>query len=299
MRTIGELQGKLITSNPGNFSRIFYFIEMIFFPNAKINIGLNVVRKRADGYHDLETLFFPIGIKDALEFVENNSDHVNLSTSGIVVDLPAEQNIVVKAYRLLANQFNLPGIDIHLHKVIPFGAGLGGGSSDAAFMLKALNKYFDLKLPNQNLKAFALQLGADCSFFIENKPAFATGIGDQLEPVHINLSGYHLLLVKPPFGVGTKEAYSKVIPSIPANDLKSILNLDIAQWMGRVKNDFEPTVFELYPQIENIKKSMLESGALYAAMSGSGSSVFGIFREEPEVDSRLFPEDTFVWKEML
>jgi 4-diphosphocytidyl-2-C-methyl-D-erythritol kinase len=272
---------------------------MIFFPNAKINIGLNIVRKRADGYHELETLFFPIGIKDALEFVENNTGRLNLSTSGIVVDVPAEQNIVVKAYRLLANHFNLPGIDIHLHKVIPFGAGLGGGSSDAAFMLKALNRHFDLKLDNETLKGFALQLGADCSFFIENRPAFATGIGEQLEPVDINLSGYHLLLVKPPFGVGTKEAYSKVIPSVPEDNLKSIFHLDIAQWLGKVKNDFEPSVFELYPQIGDIKKAMLESGAIYASMSGSGSSVFGIFRKEPEVDFRLFPEETFVWKQIL
>ncbi len=272
---------------------------MIFFPNAKINIGLNVVRKREDGYHELETAFFPIGIKDALEFVENQSNRVNFNSSGLVIDVPADQNIVVKAYRLLADRFNLPGIDIHLHKVIPFGAGLGGGSSDAAFMLKALNEYFELNLSAETLKSYAVKLGADCSFFIDNQPSFATGIGEKLDPISMNLKDYYLLLVKPPFGVGTKEAYSKVIPTAPIDDLKSLLCSDVDGWMGKVKNDFEPSVFGLYPLIGEIKETMLRGGAVYASMSGSGSSVFGLFKEEPVVDKIFYPNGSFFWTEKL
>ncbi len=281
------------------FPGFFLIYEMIFFPNAKINIGLNVVRKREDGYHELETAFFPIGIKDALEFIENRTGEVNFSSSGLMIDVPAAQNIVVKAYRLLAEQYQLPGLDIHLHKVIPFGAGLGGGSSDAAFMLKAINDYFKLKLDSEHLKRLAMRLGADCSFFIENKPAFATGIGEKLEPLNIDLKGKYLLLVKPPFGVGTKEAYSKVIPEVPRHDLKEVLCSGISNWQGVVKNDFEPSVFQLYPSIGRIKTEILNMGALYASMSGSGSSVFGFFNQDPAVDPVLFPEGSFIWKEQI
>jgi len=272
---------------------------MILFPNAKINIGLNILRKRSDDYHDLETLFFPIGIKDALEFVKNNSGKVHCSSSGIPLDVTPDNNIVVKAYRLLASAFPLPGIDIHLHKVIPYGAGLGGGSSDAVFLLKALNDYFELKLSNEKLKHYALLLGADCSFFIENKPALATGIGEILQTVEIDLTGYHLLLVKPPFGVVTKDAYANIIPIIPQHSLLEAIQKRPEEWLGLINNDFEPTIFQNNPEIAAIKKTLLDSGAVYASMSGSGSSVFGLFKSEPDLSVGSFPEGYFVWKETL
>lgn len=272
---------------------------MITFPNAKINIGLNIVARRADGYHELETLFFPIGWKDALEFIENSSGDINFANSGLVIDTPAEQNIVVKAYRLLAADFNLPGIDIHLLKVIPFGAGLGGGSADAAFMLKLLNAHFSLSLSNEQLKQYALRLGADCSFFIDNTPSFATGIGEKLEPFSLSLTGVHLLLIKPPFNVGTREAYSKVVPRPPQYDLRSVLAEDMDTWKERVVNDFESSVFPQFPAIGNLKDQLYAAGASFASMSGSGSSVFGLFREKPDVSWLRLPEGSFIWQEVL
>lgn len=270
---------------------------MILFPNAKINIGLNILRKRSDGYHELESLFFPVGLKDALEFVENGSNKVNLSLSGIPMDVDAENNIVIKAYRLLASQFSLPGIDIHLHKVIPYGAGLGGGSSDAAFMLKGLNDYFELKLSKEELKHYAYSLGADCSFFIENKPSLATGIGEILQNVEFDLSGYYLLLIKPPFGVNTKDAYSNIVPAIPQHSLIDALNRQPEHWQSLIINDFELSIFRSYPEIGAIKNLLLENGAIYASMSGSGSSVFGHFKSEPKLTAGNFPEGYFIWQE--
>jgi len=270
---------------------------MIVFPNAKINIGLNILNKRSDGYHDLETLFFPIGLKDGLEFIENKSNTVNLSLSGIQLDVAPENNIVLKAYRLLASHVKIPGINIHLHKVIPFGAGLGGGSSDAAFLLVAMNDYFELKLSKDKLKHFALMLGADCSFFVENRPSLATGIGEILQNVEIDLAGYHLLLVKPPFGVITKEAYRNISPAVPQLSLIEALINNPEEWQNLIKNDFEPTVFNAYPEIEAIKHTLLDRGAVYASMSGSGSSVFGLFKSEPELFADSFGEGYFVWNE--
>jgi 4-diphosphocytidyl-2-C-methyl-D-erythritol kinase len=272
---------------------------MISFPNAKINIGLNIVARRADGYHELETLFFPIGWKDALEFIENGTGKVTFANSGLAIDAPAEQNIVVKAYRLLAADFDLPGIDIHLHKAIPFGAGLGGGSADAAFMLKMLNSHFELQLNPVQLKSYALKLGADCFFFIDNRPSFASGIGEKLEPFLPSLKGIHLLLVKPPVGVGTKEAYARVVPHKPQHDLKTVLSDDVSMWKNRVVNDFEASVFLQFPVIGQIKDEIYRAGACYASMSGSGSSVFGFFHEKPNMARLNLPEGSVVWEERL
>lgn len=272
---------------------------MLLFPNAKINIGLNIVSKRNDGYHNIETLFYPVGLKDALEFIVNPSNKVNLTLSGIPMELDPAGNLIVKAYHLLAAKKKLPGLDIHLHKAIPFGAGLGGGSSDAAFFLKALNDYFELELSGAELLGLALQLGADCSFFIENKSSFATGIGEIIKPFHVNLSGYFLLLVKPPFGVATKEAYAGVRPSVPVNSLSESLKKAPEEWLNLVKNDFEYSVFQTYPEIGEIKDHLLEKGAVYASMSGSGSSVFGIFDSEPDLAEFHLKEDYFIWSEQL
>jgi 4-diphosphocytidyl-2-C-methyl-D-erythritol kinase len=272
---------------------------MLLFPNAKINIGLNILRKRNDGYHDIETIFYPVGLKDGLEFVENGFGKVNFTSTGLSLELEREENIVVKAYRMLADHFSLPGIDIHLHKVIPFNAGLGGGSSDAAYMLKGLNEYFKLKLSNETLSQFAVQLGADCAIFIENKPSLATGIGDVLEEIEIDLKGYHLLIVKPWFGVVTKEAYSSVVPETPETSLRESLRLNPENWTGLIKNDFEPVVFKKYPEISAIKKTLIEHGAVYASMSGSGSSVFGLFKSNPKMTARNFHKGYFIRNEKL
>jgi len=270
---------------------------MVLFPNAKINLGLNILRKREDGYHELETIFYPIGLKDGLEFIENKQNKINFTSSGLPLNIDQEENIVVKAYHLLASDFSLPGLDIHLHKVIPFGAGLGGGSSDAAFLLKGLNDYFELGLFVSQLKKYAVKLGADCSFFLENKPAFACGIGEQLQNIDFSLSGYFIVLVKPPFGVGTKEAYAGIKPSIPKISVLDSIKLFPDKWQNCIVNDFEASVFNLYPEIAEIKTKLLNHGAFYASMSGSGSSVFGLFKEEPHITNEDFGTEYFIWKE--
>ena len=272
---------------------------MVLFPNAKINLGLNILRKREDGYHELETVFYPIGLKDGLEFIENKHNKINFTSSGHLLNIDPEDNIVVKAYRFLAADHPLPGLDIHLHKVIPFGAGLGGGSSDAAFLLKGLNDFFELGLTIDQLKKYAVRLGADCSFFLENRPAFASGIGERLNAIDLSLRGYYLVLIKPPFGVGTKEAYSNIIPAIPEIRLSEAILQYPEKWQESVFNDFEPSVFKLFPKISELKSKLLDLGAVYAAMSGSGSSVFGLFKNEPHFMKDEIGMDCYVWKELL
>lgn len=272
---------------------------MVIFPNAKINIGLNILRKRKDGYHDIETLFYPIGMKDALEYVENGGNQVNFVNSGLKLDIDPEQNIVVKAYRMLQAEAVLPGLDIHLHKVIPSGAGLGGGSSDAAFFLKAINEHFELNISNEKMRSIAGRLGADCSFFLENRPAYATGTGENLEVIDFNLKGYALVVVKPPFCVETKSAYSGVVPSEYALQFKKIIHEPMLKWAGRVKNDFEPTLFVKFPELDHLKRRLSDMGAVYASMSGSGSSVYALFEKEPVVDPKEFLPDSIFWTEAL
>ncbi len=258
---------------------------MIVFPNAKINIGLNVVEKRSDGFHNIETLFYPIALNDVLEFVESNN--TVFSSSGIVIDCNPGHNLVMKAYRVMQERYNLSPLKIHLHKVIPFGAGLGGGSADAAFMLSALNSYFELGVGEDELMAIASGLGSDCTFFIKNKPCLARGKGDKLHEYPFDLSGKYLVVVKPDVHVSTPDAYSMVSPHFPEALLSELLNTPISKWKETVKNDFEAPVFEKYPQIAEMKKRLYDAGALYAAMSGSGSAVFGIFENKP--DKNLFP----------
>jgi 4-diphosphocytidyl-2-C-methyl-D-erythritol kinase len=272
---------------------------MVLFPNAKINLGLNILRKREDGYHELETIFYPVGLRDGLEFIENKQNKINFTSSGLALDIDQEENIVVKAYRLLAADHSLPGLDLYLHKVIPFGAGLGGGSSDAAFLLKGLNDYFELGLFVSQLKKYAVKLGADCSFFLENKPAFACGIGEELQNIDLSLKGYFIVLVKPPFGVGTKEAYAGIKPSIPKKSLLDSIKLSPDKWQDCIVNDFEASVFPHYPGIDEIKTKLIDLGAVYAAMSGSGSSVFGLFKSEPQIAAIDFPADYFIWKDWI
>lgn len=254
---------------------------MITFPNAKINLGLNIVEKRPDGYHNLETIFYPINLQDALEVTrrENNDKEYTLHISGSSLEGEPEDNLVVKAYKLLKKDYpGLLPVDIHMYKHIPAGAGLGGGSSDAACMIKLLNDKFSLGLSTERMEEYAVKLGADCSFFIRNKPVFATGIGNLFEPVELSLKGYHIILIKPDIFVSTRDAFAEIKPVRPAVSLKEIVKQPIETWKSSMKNDFEDSVFKKFPEIAAIKDELYDLGAVYAAMSGSGSSVYGIFK---------------------
>lgn len=270
---------------------------MICFPNAKINLGLNIVSKRADGYHNIETVFYPIPVKDALEAVA--APTLTFSQTGIALDAPAEKNLVMKAYRLMETVAPIPPLEIHLLKAIPFGAGLGGGSADAACMLKLIDELAGLGLGETTLEKLAARIGADCPFFIRNRPVFATGTGNLFEPVDVSLSGYHLCLVKPDVAVSTPEAYARVTPAVPALSLKEIVRMPLSCWKEAMVNDFEASVFPRFPEIRRLKEKLYEAGALYASMSGSGSSVFGLFAEATHFNEQsLFP-GCFVWEGVL
>ncbi|MFP4096896.1 MAG: 4-(cytidine 5'-diphospho)-2-C-methyl-D-erythritol kinase [Cyclobacteriaceae bacterium] len=266
---------------------------MVVFPNAKINLGLNVLRRRPDGYHDLASCFLPIPYTDVLEIIKSNK--FSFSSSGIAIPGDEKDNLCIKAYHLLQKDFNLPPVQIHLHKVIPIGAGLGGGSADASFTLKALNTMFELFLDDFLLEEYAAQLGSDCPFFIENRVRMAYGTGNEFEDISLELTGKHLLLVTPPIHVSTAYAYAGINPAEPAQPIKEILKKPLPEWKGLLVNDFEKTVFAKYPAIAEIKNKLYEASALYASMSGSGASVFGIFDHAPDTTG-LFPADYLVWK---
>lgn len=266
---------------------------MITFPNAKINIGLYVTSRRPDGYHNLETLFYPIELRDILEIVPAKGEQTTLTVTGIAVDGDTEQNLVMRAYRLLQSTYNLPAVDIHLHKVIPFGAGLGGGSADAAYALTMLRDMFDLPLNDDDLAKLAARLGADCPFFIYNRPLIATGIGDCFTSTSFSLKGKYIVLVKPSIAVSTAEAYAHVTPQTPQTPLAEGLTTPIEQWKECISNDFEKSVFPTHPRIGAIKQRLYDMGALYASMSGSGSSVFGIFDTDGNYTDAF--ADCFVW----
>ena len=263
---------------------------MITFPNAKINLGLNIVERRQDGYHNIETVFFPIPLTDVLEIVPAVGNETTLTCYGNAVDCPVEKNLVMKAYRLMQQRYDLPPVAMHLYKHIPDGAGLGGGSSDAAHTLLTLNSLFQLEISDDDLASMAATLGADCAFFIYNRPMMATGIGDVLSPIEVDLKGRTLLLVKPPVGVDTRTAYSRVVPAPSSITLTDIISRPVETWDGVLVNDFEPSVFAALPQLWLIKARILDAGAQYAAMSGSGSTVFGIFNSDKLAEAAA---DTF------
>ncbi len=267
---------------------------MISFPNAKINIGLHVTEKRADNYHNLETVFYPVALRDALEVVVSEEEDLQYSSSGIAVNTPPENNLIVKAYRLLQKDFPLPSVAVHLHKQIPFGAGLGGGSADAAFMLKMLNEMFSLNIPVEKLEEYAAVLGADCAFFVRNEPVLATGIGNVFQDIDLNLEKYHIAIVKPPVFVSTAQAYAGVTPKMPENSLAEMIKKPVSEWKNCVFNDFEQGVFEKFPVIAEVKNELYRQGAVYASMSGSGSAVYGIFEKKPKLED-VFPSDYFVF----
>lgn len=248
---------------------------MIAFANAKINIGLQVIRRRHDGYHDLETVFYPLGIYDIVEVIE--SGETMFQSTGITIPGGGESNLCLQAYNLVKAKRDIPPVAIHLHKVIPVGAGLGGGSANAAAVLRLLNDLFALAFSDEELMELGSQLGADCPFFIRNKPVFATGIGNVFEPLDLDLSSYHIVVVKPDVHVNTAEAYRQVTPHADGKGLAEAIQLPVVEWKGEITNDFEPGMTKLHPVIGEIRELLYEAGAQYAGMSGSGSSVFGIF----------------------
>lgn len=259
---------------------------MVTFPNAKINLGLNIVEKRPDGYHNLETLFYPIALQDVLE-VTPRAAEAEGNYSMTMYNAPfkgrSEDNLVIKAYNALAADFTLPKLDFFLQKNIPTGAGVGGGSADAAFALKMINEIASLSLSDHELEKYAVSIGADCTFFIHNTPAFATGIGNILSPAECSLKGYYLVLVKPEVHISTKDAYALVKPEKPTISILDIVKRPVGEWRDLLKNDFEKSVFAKYPDIAEIKTKLYSIGAEYASMSGSGSSFFGIFKEQQNV----------------
>lgn len=268
---------------------------MILFPNAKINLGLDIVGKRPDGYHNIETVMIPVPWTDVLEIVPAEGKESTLTVSGRKVDCPTEKNLVMRAFRALESEFGLPPIDIYLRKIIPDGAGLGGGSADAAFTLKGLNSHFELGLTDERLAETAAKLGADCPFFIYNRPMLCTGIGTEFSPVDVDLSGYSIAIVKPQVSVPTAQAYSRVTPAMPSRHIADVIaESSVDDWQTTLKNDFEASVFPLYPLVGDIKARLIEMGAAYASMSGSGSAVYGLFDRGRDILSdsltELFPD---------
>lgn len=271
---------------------------MIRFPTAKINIGLNIVKKRDDGFHSIESVFHAVPLTDAIEIIENkdgNAKNITFTSSGIDIPGNSDDNLCCKAYHLINIKYTLPNIKVHLHKNIPIGAGLGGGSADAAFFIRLLNDQFELKIPMKEMEDFARQLGSDCTFFIKNTPAFTTERGDMLEDLKLDLKGYHLVLIYPNIHINTAKAYSGVQAKPAKRSLKNdIINLPVEEWKNVIHNDFENSIFPQFPEIKKIKEQLYTLGAEYAAMSGSGSTVFGIFKKETNLKNSF--STAFFWE---
>lgn len=255
---------------------------MITFPPCKINIGLRVLSRREDGYHNISSVFYPLPLTDVLEVI--TADALSFHPSGIPVPGDPEDNLCLKAWQVLKQDFpDLPPVAVHLYKNIPIGAGLGGGSSDAASMLRLLNEKYRLQIPIEKLREYAAKLGSDCAFFLQDYPCYVTGRGDELHPLEQeDLQGCHFLLVYPGIHVNTAEAYGEIVPGIPGRSLPDLIREPVSEWKDKVVNDFERPIFNRHPALAAIKKKMYEQGALFASMSGSGSSVFGIFEKVPE-----------------
>jgi 4-diphosphocytidyl-2-C-methyl-D-erythritol kinase len=281
---------------------------VVLFPNCKINLGLNIIRKRSDGYHDLETIFYPVAILDALELVQIDEAVKNIqsaiavnieggsqfSITGEIIEGNPQDNLCVKAYQLLKKDFSqLPAIKMHLHKTIPTGAGLGGGSADGAFALKLFNKKFDLGISTKQLLDYARQLGSDCPFFIINEACFATGRGEILEPIQLDLSAYKFLIINPSIHISTDEAFSLLVPALPSKSVKEVVQQPVGTWRQELKNDFENVVFKDYPEVKSIKEKLYEAGAIYASMTGSGSTVYGLFEKNWDVNLK-FPANYLI-----
>jgi len=266
---------------------------MISFPNAKINLGLNIIEKREDDYHNISSCFYPIPLKDVLEI--NVSKTFSFQQTGISIPGDKLNNLVVKAYKLLKKDFNLPNVSIHLHKNIPLEAGLGGGSSDGAFTLHMLNEYFDLFLNDTIVCDYAEKLGSDCPFFIYNEPKMVSGRGEEMVKIDLKLKDYFIYIIKPDISMSTKVAYRDIVPAKPPHNIHSILTESaIGSWEGLLKNDFEEVMLNIHPEVSQLKTKLYELGAMYASMTGSGSAFFGIFKDPP-ISKGIFPEHYFSW----
>ncbi len=265
---------------------------MIAFPNCKINLGLNILEKKENGFHDLETFFYPVNIHDALEILPSKNNSTRLTVSGIPV-VENENNICIRAYNLIKKDFpQLPCVHMHLHKAIPMGAGLGGGSSDAVSALQLLDKKFTLNMSHRQLYEYALELGSDCPFFLLNRPCFATGRGEKLEVIEVFLSGYKTIIINPGIHINTAEAFKDITPKRPSKSIKEIITQPTETWKNELKNDFEKSIFQKHPSIKKIKDDLYDNGAIYAAMSGSGSTVYGIFKKS-KISEYMVPADYF------
>ena len=277
---------------------------MITFPVAKINLGLNVVEKRADGYHNLQTVFYPVPIMDALEIVPMSDGFpsdvdCDLKVTNITIEGDEQRNLVVRAYQLLKADYpELPRVHAHLWKGIPTQAGMGGGSSDCGYMIRLLNETFDMGLSSEQMQQYAARLGADCAFFIESRASYAEGIGERLQPIDLDLSGWHIGVVRPDIPVPTKEAFSRIHPHYPALNCRDVVKQPVETWRDKLTNDFEESVFVLHPEIGAVKEQLYKMGATYAAMSGSGSALFGLFKDEPDALRQAFP-DMFTFSGVL
>lgn len=277
---------------------------MITFPVAKINLGLNVVEKRADGYHNLQTVFYPVPIMDALEIVPMSDGFpsdvdCDLKVTNITIGGDEQRNLVVRAYQLLKADFpDMPRVHAHLWKGIPTQAGMGGGSSDCGYMIRLLNETFELGLTSEQMQQYAARLGADCAFFIESRASYAEGIGELLQPIALDLSGWHIGVVRPDIPVPTKEAFSRIHPHYPALNCREAVMQPVETWRDTLTNDFEESVFVLHPEIGAVKEQLYKMGATYAAMSGSGSALFGLFKDEPDALRQTFP-DMFTFSGVL
>lgn len=254
---------------------------MVTFPNSKINLGLNILRKRTDGFHDIESVFLPIPLYDVLEIIKKDeTESVSFTSSGINIPGKTEENTCVKAYNILRHNYNeIEPVQVHLHKIIPTGGGLGGGSSNGAYMLKLLNRYFNLQIGDDELKKYALQLGSDCPFFISSEAAFATGRGEVLKPINVDLTDYRITIINPGIHINTSEMFGKISPASPDYTLLENIHLPPEEWTNKIKNDFEPIAFELYPDLKAIKEKLISDGAVYSSLSGSGSTIYGIFKK--------------------
>ena len=273
-------------------------LNMIVRPNAKINIGLNIVEKRADGFHNLESLMVPFGLTDELKLTENKrhgAKKFELVIDGLPVGGSLDSNLVSRAYYLINADYNLPPVRAVLKKQIPMGAGLGGGSADCAFTITALNKMFDLKLSVEAMQRYAAMLGSDCALFVQNKPAFATGRGEILKPVTVNLKGYSIVIVKPDVHVNTAQAYKLLTPHKPETSIVDLIDKKPEDWRDKMVNDFEAPIFEMHPMLADIKAALYNAGAAFASMSGSGSAIYGLFRQQPSAESLSF-NGCFVWE---
>lgn len=264
---------------------------MIIYPNCKINLGLNVVSKRSDGFHDIESIFYPVPWSDILEIIPAEKN--NFLFDGIKINGPDTENLCFKAYQLLKKQYNIPEINLYLYKKIPSGAGLGGGSSDGAFTLRALNNLFSLKLEEKTLKGLASMLGSDCPFFVQDQPCLVTGTGNKLLPLSFTLKGYHIVIVKPNISISTKEAYGMISPQKPKKPLSEIIKLPLRDWKNNMVNDFEEPVFKKHPETSTIKQLLYENGAIYASMSGSGSAIYGLFEKQIKMEGVF--QDCITW----